>query len=338
MTPALSTLEGIVASAFHLEEVLPDAAVGQLGTSRRPAGTSPQGMAVTLLADYSLRTRAWMPSSAIVALLAESGVTPGAARTALSRLARRGGVEGVRQGRQAYYRLTPPAARALAAGGREIVAFAAEAEAWDGTWSLIAFSVPQHGDTARHALRSRLRWMGYAPLYDAVWISPHGLSEKAAVALADFDVATMTVFEATQIEFEAMHRDPLDAWDLASIGARYHAFLQRWRPLLPRIRSGEVGGAEAVRARTGVMDGYRQFVVLDPRLPMRTMPVDWPRAEAYSIFSDIYDGLAERALDHVREVVTRHVPDPQPGIRPHTVAELRAGLRPGAGAHAATPR
>jgi len=37
-------------------------------------------------------------------------------------------------------------------------------------------------------------------------------------------------------------------------------------------------------ARTEVMETYRRFVVLDPRLPMRLMPAGWPRerAERYS--------------------------------------------------------
>ncbi|GAB3806143.1 hypothetical protein [Micromonospora zhanjiangensis] len=130
---------------FRLEEILPDIAFGPVRLPRQQNGGSPQSTAVTLLADYSLRDRSWLPSAAIVALLAESDVTQAGARTAISRLARRGVLESTRQGRRTSYRLTPPAATALAVGGRGVVGFAAAAEAWDGCWTLIAFSLPQEG-------------------------------------------------------------------------------------------------------------------------------------------------------------------------------------------------
>jgi phenylacetic acid degradation operon negative regulatory protein len=286
-------------------------------------------MTVTLLADCTLRTQAWLPSAAIVELLTEAGVSAGGARTALSRLTRRGALESCRRGRQAFHRLTPPAAFALAFGGREIATFAAEAEAWDGNWTLIAFSVPQHGDTDRHALRGRLRWMGFAPLYDGLWVSPHDLPPKAALAFTGFDLRALTGFRAGQIDLDVSpRRDPLDAWDVKGIGEQYQSFLRQWSGLLPRIHSGDIGGAEAVRVRTEVMDAYRQFVVLDPRLPMRVMPTGWPRPEARAVFVDIYDGLAARALEHVLEVVTRFDAGPHPDIVPHTVAELGAGPHP----------
>lgn len=58
---------------------------------------------MTLLADYTVRTRAWLPSAMIVALLAESGVNTAGARAAISRLARRGVLEYARRGRHSAY-------------------------------------------------------------------------------------------------------------------------------------------------------------------------------------------------------------------------------------------
>lgn len=311
---------------FHLEDVLPDAAVGPIRLPNRRGGTSAQSMIVTMVADYTLRTRAWLPSATVVALLGEVGVTSANARTAISRLSRGGVLEGRRQGRNAFYRLTIPAALALAFGGREIATFPEEAESWDGRWTLVAFSVSKHGDTERHALRSRLRWMGYAPLYDGLWVSPHPLSAKATLALTDFDIQAMTIFRAGQVEFGGTtDRDPLQAWDLASIGEQYAAFIARWNPLLPRIRARAVDGSEAVRVRTEVMDSYRQFVVLDPRLPLGSMPGGWLRAEAREVFVGVYDGLAGRAREHVLETAEQVTDVPSEGIGTHTVGELRDG-------------
>src|SRR5690554_3869181 len=96
--PPRSVPERRVVSPFSIEEIFLDVVRGPVRLPRRQSGSSPQGLAVTLLADYTLRSRAWLPSAAIVELLAESGVNTAGARTAISRLARRGVLESARQG------------------------------------------------------------------------------------------------------------------------------------------------------------------------------------------------------------------------------------------------
>jgi len=317
-----------VTSPFDIEEIFPDDAAGPVRLPRRQAGSSPQGLAVTLLADYTLRSRAWLPSAAIVALLGESGVSHAGARAAISRLARRGVLEGSRQGRHSRYRLAEAAAVSLSVGGRWVVASMTGAEEWDGHWTLVAFSLPQERSVQRRALRDQLRWLGYAPLYDGLWVSPHRLTHKAKDHLAQLSLGTVTVFRARQIELDAtVGRDPLDAWDTGAIAGQYESFVGRWEPLLTRIRSGDLRGAAAVRARTEVMDTYRRFPLIDPRLPVRLLPAGWLRDPAAKIFADVYDGLAEAAEGHVRAVAARFADSPPAGVRAHTVADLLDGVR-----------
>ncbi|RBI98318.1 PaaX family transcriptional regulator, partial [Micromonospora provocatoris] len=52
-----------MASPFDIEEIYPDEGPAPR-LPRRQAGTSPQSVAVTLLTDYTLRTRAALPSAA----------------------------------------------------------------------------------------------------------------------------------------------------------------------------------------------------------------------------------------------------------------------------------
>ncbi|MFI7432307.1 PaaX family transcriptional regulator [Micromonospora haikouensis] len=314
-----------MASPFSIEEIYPDDG-HPLRLPRRQSGNSPQGVAVTLLADYTLRTRAALPSAAIVALLAEAGVSTAGARTAISRLARRGVLEGSRQGRRSAYRLSRAAAASLAAGGSWIVASTATAVPWDGCWTLVAFSLPQERSAQRRALRGRLRWLGYAPLYDGLWISPHELTPKARAQLAQLTPGAVTVFRGRQAALDAVGRAPVDAWDVDAISQHYQAFLRRWTPLLPRVRSGRLDGAAAVRARTEVMDTYRRFPTLDPQLPLDLLPQGWPRQRARELFAAVYDGLAEPAERHVRAVVARFADGAQPGVAAHTTVDLLAGV------------
>lgn len=315
-----------LARVFDLEEIFPGVDPASVRLPRRQAG-SPQGLGITLITDYTLSARAWLPSAAIVDLLGEFGVTNGAARTTISRLARRGVLEGRRDGRYSAYRLTDPAAANLSNGAREIAAFGAAPESWDGWWTLVAFSIPQEENTQRRAIREHLRWRGYAPLYDGVWVAPHPLTDQERTALAGIAFGAMSVFRAQHLELETgATRNPVDAWDIAGIAKQYTTFIRRWNRRLPRIAAGKISGIAAVRLRTEVMDTYRRFPVLDPLLPIELLPPDWPRARAREVFVGVYDGLAEPAQEHVRAIVARTADGEHLQIRAHTVAEMGAGV------------
>jgi phenylacetic acid degradation operon negative regulatory protein len=118
------------------------------------------------------------------------------------------------------------------------------------------------------------------------------------------------------------NRNPIDAWDVAAIAMRYNTFIRHWKPVLPRIRAGQVSGAAAVQARTEIMDAYRQFPIVDPELPIELMPANWPRAQAREVFVAVYDGLAAPAQEHVRTLVTRFSDSPCYAVQAQSTAEL----------------
>ncbi|HEY9524217.1 MAG TPA: hypothetical protein VIR33_13325, partial [Thermopolyspora sp.] len=142
------------------------------GDARTGPETRPQHLLLTLLGDYWYQREGSIPSTALVGLLAEFDVTEQNARAALSRLARRGLLASVRQGRATRYRLTPQAHATLAEGTDRIFGFGHRAHTWDGTWTCVSFSVPESMRSTRTTLRTRLRWLGFAPLYDAAWFAP----------------------------------------------------------------------------------------------------------------------------------------------------------------------
>lgn len=313
-------------SPYEIEEIFPDAATGSVRPPRRQVGSTAQGLAMTLVADYTVRTRAWLPAAATVALLGDCGVSNGGARTAMSRLSRRGVVESRRHGRNSSYRLTLAAASDLVAGGAWIARFGTEAQSWDGCWTLIAFSFPQAENTQRRALRGQLRWLGFAPLYDGLWVSPDTVNPTVKDGLEAVTIGAMSVFRSSHVELaNATNRNPIKAWDIAAIARNYETFIQRWKPLPARVRSRQITGAAAVKARTEIMDTYRRIPTLDPQLPIELMPAGWPRAQAREIFIEVYDGLAEQAQEHVCAAVTRFAGHPHADIRSHTVAEMAAG-------------
>ncbi|MEV7232081.1 PaaX family transcriptional regulator C-terminal domain-containing protein [Polymorphospora sp. NPDC051019] len=314
---------------FDIEEIFAREGLGSIRLPRRQAGSSPQGLTVTLLADYTVSTGAWLPSAAIVALLAESGVSSAGARAAISRLARRGVLESNRQGRKTFYRLTQSVAAHLRAGGGWVASYGAGTAMWDDRWTLVAFSLPQEAALQRRALRNHLRWMGFAPLYDALWISPREFAAKAWSELDEMNLDALTVFRARHLDIATgAGRNPIDAWDLSAIATQYETFIRRWRQVVAGVHAGQLAGAQAVRTRTEVMDTYRRFSTLDPQLPEKLLPAGWLRQAARDVFVAVYDGLADSAEQHVRAVAAAHAAGPLPEIHANTVADLLSGDLP----------
>src|SRR5918996_4936871 len=80
----------------------------------------PQELVLTFFGAYvHPRDRAvW--SGGLVALLGDFGISPGAARVALTRLAARGRLDRTKAGRLVHYSATPPTAAVLAEGDARI--------------------------------------------------------------------------------------------------------------------------------------------------------------------------------------------------------------------------
>ena len=303
---------------------------------RRQVGSAPQNLAVTLMADFTIRTRAWLPSAAIVALLTQFDVSVSNARTAISRLARRGVLETDKQGRNTFYRLSASSKAHLVLAAHHLAGHPAMAETWDGRWTLAAFSLPKEHSAQRRALRSQLRWQGFAPLYDGLWVHPTPMGAAGAKSLTDIAPGRITVFRGEHCSFTLpLGRVPLDAWDLTGISRRYREFVAHWQARLAESDFLRVSDAKALRVRTAVIEQYRLLPLLDPAVPLSHMPPDWPRVSAHDTFAAVYDGLARPALAHVLHVITDVSGTAPVGIGTHTVAEMYAGLGSPAG-HDAT--
>ena len=276
-------------------------------TSPGSAAQRPPRLLLTLLGDYWWQRTEPLPSAAIVALLAEFGVSDSAARAALSRLTRNGLLVTSKTGRRTFSRLSSRAAAILDDGARRIFSFGAANQPWDGMWSLVAFSIPEDNRAARDALRKQLRWRGFAPLYDGLWVSPRDHAAEVIGYLKDLDITTGTAFRATSVPAEG--EIPAQAWDLDGLRSRYERFIGFASQLRDTTAAGRVPPTDALLARTRVMDEWRAFPGLDPDLPAELLPSAWPRAEARELFIGCYDLLGPLAALRVRQIITRYSPE-----------------------------
>ncbi|OAA25894.1 transcriptional regulator, PaaX family [Frankia sp. EI5c] len=287
---------------------------------RVQVGAQPQHLLTTLLGDYWAGSREHIPSVVLVGLLADFGVSTVGARAALSRLSRRGLLESSRIGRNTYYGLTGQACAAIRESMNRTLTFGLRRDPWDGRWTVASFSIPEDQRDVRHAVRARLRWLGFAPLYDGMWVTPRLVGEAARRVFGELGVTASTVLITTSEARRTDPRPPMAAWDLSELARTYEAFIGAYAPLLERVRGGDVQGAEALAARTAVMESWARFPSLDPDLPIDLLPGGWPRREARTVFAEIYDGLAVPAVARVRELLAAVSPELADLVRLHTTA------------------
>jgi len=324
-------------------------------TSPGAAAQRPPRLLLTLLGDYWWQRTEPLPSAAIVALLAEFGVSDSAARAALSRLTRNGLLVTSKTGRRTFSRLSSRAAAILDDGARRIFSFGAASQPWDGMWSLVAFSIPEDNRAARDALRKQLRWRGFAPLYDGLWVSPRDHAAEVIGYLKDLDITTGTAFRASAVSTDMVPADmvpadmvptgmvaadmvaadrdiPARAWDLDGLRSRYECFISFAGQLRDAAAAGRMPPTDALIARTRVMDEWRAFPGLDPDLPAELLPAAWPRASARELFIGCYDLLGPLAALRVRQIINRYSPELADRAAYHS-SELKLSTAPDPAGH-----
>lgn len=271
---------------------------------RLQAGASPQRLLTTLLSEHWLDTSAALPMSALIGLLAEFDITETSARATANRLVKRGVLETERSGRQAYLRLTAIGRDDSHRKTASIIRFGAEHQDWDELWTVAAFSIPEDQRHVRHRVRSYLRWLGFAPLFDGLWVSPHARPDALDAIFSAAGVQNLSVLRAS----EAGGSSPLTAWDLGEVSEAYRSFIATYQELADRLAAGDVTPSTALAARVHVFEDWRAFPGLDPDLPDKLLPDDWPRAEARALFARLYDGLGLLAELRFRQIIEVHDP------------------------------
>jgi phenylacetic acid degradation operon negative regulatory protein len=296
---------------------------------RAQGGAEPQLLLTSLLGDFWYWRDEHIPSTALVRLLDEFGITADGARAAMRRLAARGLLTVVRSGRTTAYGIPPRTSEVIVERTHRMLTFGASAPSWDGHWTVVAFSVPEQDREVRTALRARLRVLRFAALYDGVWVSPHDSGAAARAVLDELGVGTATVLRSAEVPGGTSAGSPRAAFDLDPLAKEYRGFAEHYEPLLAEVEAGRIGPADALRLRTRLRVDWRHFPETDPDMPAELLPPDWPREHAQRVFVQIYDRLGPLAELRFREILARTDPELAPLARHHdsaTVAALFAQL------------
>ena len=149
-----------------------------------------------------------------------------------------------------------------------------QAEAASGTamWTMVAFTVPEDQRRLRPMLRGRLQSLGFAPLYDGLWVSPHAPDKELDIALEIAPPLSCTVDPGHR----TADRQPAWRWrrrgTSTTSASRTPSSSSTFRPVLRRLEAGRIGPTEALVSRHGSTYRWFVFAVTDPDLPKALLP------------------------------------------------------------------
>jgi phenylacetic acid degradation operon negative regulatory protein len=237
---------------------------------------------LTFLGDHVLDQHICVYSGSVIDVLGRAGVSAEATRSTLTRMAGRGLLRRQRNGRRMYFGLTERSARILHDGSVRLWQTGAVNRDWDGTWTLLAFSLPGERRRERHDLRAALAWAGFGPIQGGLWIAP------GAPDVSELLSEHIRVFRGRTDPSTDIAEMIAGAYDLSALADRYEAFRTRW-----------AGGrtADPLATKLLLITDWLQIVRRDPRLPAEHLPADWPAAPAQELFRALNDRLTGPAAE-----------------------------------------
>lgn len=262
----------------------------------------PQQLVITLLGSYVRPHHDTVWSGGLVRLLAEMGFSTGAARVALTRLARRNLIARVRQGRLIHYRITDHAETLLAEGDRRIFSLGRDVPP-ASVWTLLWHDLPETRRLERGRLAQRLRFLGFGTLQDGLWSSPHNRTQEV---LPIFRELAIDEYAGIVVGRTAGSLGPAAlvrrAWDTQALTERYRTFADDFAPYVEP--SEDRDGSEAFIVRTCLVHYFRGFAFLDPNLPDELLADAEARRRAVATFHAAYRALESPAQHHFDAVTT----------------------------------
>ncbi|MER6688163.1 PaaX family transcriptional regulator [Streptomyces minutiscleroticus] len=245
--------------------------------STAAASVRPQSLMFSFFGIYVLGRETAVYSGSIIDVFARLGVSEEAVRSTLARMTKRNLLTRYRKGRKAYFGLTPRAVQVLEDGRRRVQDTGAINRDWDGTWTLVAFTLPNDRGSARHDLRSRLAWAGFAPLQGGLWIAAG--TRDVAADLAPLELGDhLTTLQARPLGPTESADLVRRAFDVGEIAARYEAFLKRWDTSTPPAADDDLA------CQVSLHTDWLQLVRQDPHLPAEHLPQRWPAIRAEQVF------------------------------------------------------
>jgi phenylacetic acid degradation operon negative regulatory protein len=241
---------------------------------------------VTIFGDSIMPRGGAVALGSLIDLTAPFGLNERLVRTATTRLAKDGWLEGRRAGKLSEYHLSPDGRERFAEATKRI--YSAPDTEWSGRWTLAV--LPPMRAAERKELRKELIWRGFGELSANVFAHPEIDSRSLRKQRpGEGALSKVIVFDANLADGDAPQRLVSLGWDLEDLGLRYQRFVKRFERLLAALQNLRTLDHRACFiVRTLLIHEYRRLHLRDPLLPPRLLRADWPGAQAAALCRDIY--------------------------------------------------
>jgi phenylacetic acid degradation operon negative regulatory protein len=239
----------------------------------------PQSVLLSFLGLYLRGREVAVSTGSLIEVLRRVGVGEEAVRSTVNRMVKKELLARHKSGRQVYIGLTPRSQDVLEEGHRRIWEQGATNRSWDGTWTIVAFTLPDERRSERHELRTRLQWAGFGPLQGGLWVAAGRRDVEDAVAALDVRehlVALAGEAVAPSAPGEVIRR----AFDTAALARAYRQFLENWAGTRDVVTELPDDLARQLLLHTDWLGAVRR----DPHLPVEHLPEGWPAVEAQKVF------------------------------------------------------
>lgn len=233
------------------------------------------GFIVTLYGDVVAPRGGALWMGNIIETCAALGINESRVRTAVSRLVAGGRLEGVKDGRKSFYRLTETGHVEFAEAARLI--YREPVAAPVRGWRLVALPT----GPAREATAERLARLRFGFPQPGLALLPDRGDPLPAVDAPSF-------FATTQDDLRDL---VASAWPLAALHAEITAFVDAFGPLEAAPPPRE----QALAARLMLVHAFRGIALKDPRLPLDCLPEGWRGPAARALFARLYLALSPAA-------------------------------------------
>jgi len=219
-------------------------------------------------------------------------------RSCIRRLVRENILERLSSGRNASYKATPIGLTTITTiHNRLFLAYQQDREnsAWEGTWHLVSFAIPESQRSARNAFRSGVAALGGAAIQGGLYVSANNWSKDINNLATQLDISeTVTSASTSDLRIGSVS-DPAELarrlWPLDQLAAGYTAFaasakgveIMLRRAAKENLKLNEhlfLAGALTMAVQ------YQQCFADDPLLPKGLLPCPWPGRTARELLAE----------------------------------------------------
>lgn len=268
-----------------------------------------QDLIISLFELYSPRD--YISAAALVTLLEELEVAPGAARSSISRLKGKEILHHDSTEAGPQYTLSP-AVRAQQKWNVQRV-FTPERSVAGDPWALVIYSVPEPNRQHRYTLKRELTDLGFGFVAPGVAIAPHRSLPEALFRLEQYGLLNyITYFTADYGDASELPMKVRQWWDLTAVEQQYQEFIDQYAPVLDKLSESaaykkenehDFSESTALAFYVPLYTRWKPFPYHDPNIPLRILPAGWPAPRAKFVFLQLDRLLSAPAYNAARRII-----------------------------------